>query len=60
MNSSENFGSSWSARTIVALSNRIISDTVIAVTALAFEPSRLNQFVMSADMGPCCWPSRAK
>ncbi len=25
MNSSENFGSSWSARTIVALSNRIIS-----------------------------------
>ena len=26
MNSSENFGSSWSARTIVALSNRIISD----------------------------------
>ena len=32
MNSSENFGSSWSARTIVALSNRIISHTVIAVT----------------------------
>ena len=32
MNSSENFGSSWSARTIVALSNRIISDIVIAVT----------------------------
>jgi hypothetical protein len=30
MNSSENFGSSWSARTIVALSSRIISDTVIA------------------------------
>jgi hypothetical protein len=32
MNSSENFGSSWSARTIAALSNRIISDSVIAVT----------------------------
>ena len=32
MNSSENFGSSWSARTIAALSNRIISDIVIAVT----------------------------
>ena len=33
MNSSENFGSSWSARTIAALSNRIIWDIVIAVTA---------------------------
>src|SRR6476646_5971549 len=32
MNSSENFGSSWSARTIAALSSRIISDPVIAVT----------------------------
>jgi hypothetical protein len=32
MNSSENFGSSWSARTIVALAKRIILDAVIAVT----------------------------
>jgi hypothetical protein len=32
MNSWENFGWSWSARTMAALSSRIISDFVIAVT----------------------------
>ena len=42
MNSSENFGSSWSARSIAALSNRINLDLVIAVTV----PRR------------CGWPAR--